>query len=49
MSRSSDSLFIGRLHKDTRVKDLEDIFETYGRIVRCDIKYGGKSTIVKTS
>uniref|UniRef100_T1IXV5 CCHC-type domain-containing protein n=1 Tax=Strigamia maritima TaxID=126957 RepID=T1IXV5_STRMM len=34
-------LFIGRLSKDTRVRDLEEIFERYGRLLRCDIKYGG--------
>jgi RNA recognition motif-containing protein len=39
-SGRSGHLFIGRLSRNTRVKDLEDVFETYGRIVRCDIKYG---------
>jgi len=39
-SRREGHLFIGRLNRNTRVKDLEDVFETYGRIVRCDIKYG---------
>jgi len=34
------SLFIGRLSRNTRVKDLEEIFESYGRMTRCDIKYG---------
>jgi len=34
------SLFIGRLSKNTRVRDLEEVFESYGRVTRCDIKYG---------
>jgi len=34
------SLFIGRLSRNTRVRDLEEIFESYGRMTRCDIKYG---------
>ncbi|GAB6029994.1 RNA-binding protein 4B [Chamberlinius hualienensis] len=33
-------LFIGRLHKDIKVKDLEDVFDKYGRLLRCDVKYG---------
>jgi len=40
-NKSDGTLFIGRLNKNARVKDLEDIFETYGRLTRCDIKYGG--------
>jgi len=41
MSRRSDgALFIGRVNKNTRVKDLEDVFSTYGILTRCDIKYG---------
>jgi len=33
-------LFIGRLSRNTRIRDLEEIFESYGRMTRCDIKYG---------
>lgn len=33
-------LFIGRLPKDIRVRELEAIFERYGRLLRCDVKYG---------
>ena len=42
MSRRANegSLFVGRLSKSTRVRDLEDIFEPYGRMTRCEIKYG---------
>jgi len=45
MSRSREGqLFIGRLNRNTRVRDLEEVFETYGRLTRCDIKYGSKYT-----
>ncbi|XP_066276743.1 uncharacterized protein [Branchiostoma lanceolatum] len=40
MSSGPAQLFVGRLSKDCRVRDLEDIFEAYGRLLRCDIKYG---------
>lgn len=42
MSRrhSEGCLFIGRLSKNCRVRDLEDVFEPYGRMSRCEIKYG---------
>ncbi|XP_078587985.1 RNA-binding protein 4-like isoform X9 [Branchiostoma floridae x Branchiostoma japonicum] len=39
MSSGPAQLFVGRLSKDCRVRDLEDIFEAYGRLLRCDIKY----------
>lgn len=32
-------LFLGGLSKETRRKDLEDIFKRYGKLTRCDIKY----------
>ncbi|KAI8609495.1 hypothetical protein BC830DRAFT_1213690 [Chytriomyces sp. MP71] len=34
------SLFIGRLPPDLKVRDLEDIFQRFGRINRLDIKRG---------
>ena len=41
MSRRGDgSLFIGRLSKNTQPRHLEDVFEPYGRLTRCDVKYG---------
>jgi len=46
-SKNGASLFIGRLSRHTRVKDLEEIFEAYGRITRCDIKYGELRSIGK--
>ena len=33
-------LFIGRLSRRTRNADVEDVFERYGRLSRCDVKYG---------
>ena len=43
MSRNREGqLFIGRLNRNTRTRDLEEVFETYGRLTRCDIKYGSK-------
>ena len=43
MSRSREGqLFIGRLSRNTRTRDLEEVFETYGRLSRCDIKYGSE-------
>lgn len=34
------ALFIGRIPFDTRVRELEDVFMKYGRIIRCDVKRG---------
>ncbi|XP_011416219.1 probable splicing factor, arginine/serine-rich 6 isoform X2 [Magallana gigas] len=43
MSRRGDgSLFIGRLSKNTQPRHLEDVFEPYGRLIRCDVKYGAE-------
>ncbi len=47
-SRREGNLFVGRLNRNTRIKDLEEVFEAYGRIVRCDIKYG-KSVYFRNS
>lgn len=33
-------LFVGRLSRRTRVADVEDVFDRYGRLTRCDVKYG---------
>ncbi|KAJ8298802.1 hypothetical protein KUTeg_022862 [Tegillarca granosa] len=37
--RREGNLFIGRLSKSVRVRDLEDVFEPYGRMSRCEVKY----------
>ncbi|OQV23802.1 hypothetical protein BV898_02526 [Hypsibius exemplaris] len=34
-------LFIGRIPKNIRVRELEDIFSRYGPLTRCDVKYSG--------
>lgn len=49
MARRGDvgHLFIGRLNKNTRTRDLEEIFEAYGRIARCEIKYGERFAILQ--
>jgi len=37
---SRAQLFIGRLPIDIRERDVEQVFEKYGRMLRCDVKYG---------
>jgi hypothetical protein len=34
-------LFVGNLGKEVSKKDVEDVFDKYGRIVRCDVKSKG--------
>ncbi|KAG0059707.1 hypothetical protein BGZ90_004354, partial [Linnemannia elongata] len=38
------ALFLGRLSQDTRSRDLEDLFNKYGRVTRLDIKRGVNSS-----
>ncbi|XP_011669397.2 serine/arginine-rich splicing factor 5 isoform X1 [Strongylocentrotus purpuratus] len=33
-------LFIGRLSKNTRQRDVEDMFDYYGKMSRCELKFG---------
>ena len=40
MAGREGKLFVGRLNKSTRARDLEDVFEPYGRLSRCEVKYG---------
>ncbi len=40
MSGSANQLFVGRLPRGTRARDLEDIFYKYGKLSRCDVKQG---------
>jgi RNA recognition motif-containing protein len=35
-------LFVGNLDRDVQRKEIEDAFEKYGKILRCDIKNKGK-------
>jgi len=37
-----NELFIGSLPRDVSRRDIENIFDKYGRIERCDIKNRGK-------
>jgi RNA recognition motif-containing protein len=34
-------LFIGNLNKEIERKDIEDVFDKYGRLLRCEIKNKG--------
>ncbi|XP_031562218.1 serine/arginine-rich splicing factor RS2Z33-like [Actinia tenebrosa] len=40
MARGGTELFVGRLSKETKQRDLENVFYLYGKLSRCDIKYG---------
>ena len=35
-----NQIFVGRLPKHTRNRDLEDIFYPYGKLTRCEVKQG---------
>lgn len=35
-------LYIGNLAGGTRQRDIESLFDKYGRLVRCDVKDKGK-------
>ncbi|BFZ05067.1 hypothetical protein BsWGS_08106 [Bradybaena similaris] len=39
-TRREWSIYVGRLVKCLRVRDVKGMFEGYGRMLRCDIKYG---------
>ncbi|CAF0725710.1 unnamed protein product [Didymodactylos carnosus] len=39
----SSELFVGNLNRDVSKRDLEDIFESYGRLIRCELKQGASS------
>ncbi|CAF1136348.1 unnamed protein product [Didymodactylos carnosus] len=36
-------IFVGNLHRKTQRHDLEEVFRQYGRLIRCDMKYGWSS------
>lgn len=38
---SKTELFIGNLDRDVQQKDIEDVFEKYGKIIKCNIKNKG--------
>jgi len=35
-------LYVGRLDKDVTQRDLEELFESYGRFTKCDIRSGAE-------
>ena len=37
-------LFIGNLNSDITRKDIEDVFDKYGRIIKCDVKIKGQGS-----
>ena len=37
----SSELYVGNLDPDTRSQELRDIFDRYGTINRCEVKFGG--------
>jgi RNA recognition motif-containing protein len=34
-------LFLGNLSRDVNQRDIEDVFEKYGKIIRCEVKNKG--------
>ncbi|CAF0767543.1 unnamed protein product [Rotaria sordida] len=42
-SMSQVEIFVGNIHRDISKHDLEDIFENYGRVVRCELKQGASN------
>ena len=44
-------LFVGNLSRDIQKRDIEDVFDRYGKLVRCDLKDRGTNIlkcIIKT-
>lgn len=39
----SNELYIGNLDPDTRPQELRDVFDRYGSINRCEVKFGGSA------
>jgi RNA recognition motif-containing protein len=38
---SRTELFVGNLDRDISRKEIEDVFDKYGRLLRCDVKNRG--------
>jgi RNA recognition motif-containing protein len=34
-------LFVGNLSRDVQKRDIEDVFDRYGKLIRCDVKDKG--------
>jgi|LakMenE01Jun11ns_1017448.scaffolds.fasta_scaffold5102380_1 RNA recognition motif-containing protein len=44
---SKTELFVGNLDQNIQRTDIENVFEKYGKILRCDIKNKGKRKKIK--
>lgn len=40
-------LFLGNLARDVGRRDIENVFDKYGRLLRCDLKNRGKTNHFK--
>ena len=38
-------LYVGNLNRDVTRKDIENVFDKYGRLLRCDLKNRGMGSI----
>jgi RNA recognition motif-containing protein len=41
----SKELYIGNIDPDTKPQEIREIFELYGNVNRCEVKFGGLSKI----
>lgn len=41
----SKELYIGNINPDTKTQEIREIFQLYGNINRCDMKFGNLSII----
>ncbi len=39
----SKELYIGNVNPDTKPQEIREIFEVYGTVNRCEVKFGGTS------
>jgi RNA recognition motif-containing protein len=44
----SKELYIGNIDPDTKSQEIRDIFEQYGDVNRCEVKFGGSGKIKRT-
>ena len=43
MNNVSRNLYVGNVHPDTESHELKEIFERYGEVERCQVRFGGPS------
>ena len=41
----SSELYVGNLDPETRSQEVKEIFERYGTVNRCEVKFGGSGKI----